>query len=146
VGQIRVEPGGANVVPGLAEIAIDVRCPDEDVFAELEGEVESTLREIAAEERLEVEVFRTHSKPPVALDERIQAALERAAEAEQATYARLASGAGHDAMILGAYVPAGMLFVPSRGGISHSPAEFTELGYCELGARVLARALAELAS
>jgi hydantoinase/carbamoylase family amidase len=146
VGQIRVEPGGANVVPGLAEIAIDVRCPDEDVFAELEEEVESTLREIAAEERLEVEVYRTHAKPPVALDEEIQAALERAAEAEQATHARLASGAGHDAMILGAHVPAGMLFVPSRGGISHSPAEFTELDHCELGARVLARALAELAS
>jgi acetylornithine deacetylase/succinyl-diaminopimelate desuccinylase-like protein len=47
-------------------------------------------------------------------------------------------------MILGRHVPAGMLFVPSRGGISHSPAEYTAPEQCELGARVLARALAEL--
>jgi acetylornithine deacetylase/succinyl-diaminopimelate desuccinylase-like protein len=58
----------------------------------------------------------------------------------------MASGAGHDAMVLGARVPAGMLFVPSRGGISHNPEEFTEPRFCELGARVLARTLAELAS
>ena len=49
-------------------------------------------------------------------------------------------------MILGSHVPAGMVFVPSRDGVSHNPAEFTEARYCELGARVLARTLAELAA
>ncbi len=146
VGQIRVEPSGANVVPGLAEIGVDARSADAGRFADLEAEVERTLQEIAADERLELELFRTHSKPPVVLDERVQDVLERAADAEGATRLRLPSGAGHDAMIVGAHVPAGMLFVPSRDGISHSPAEFTEQRHCELGARVLARALAELAS
>jgi acetylornithine deacetylase/succinyl-diaminopimelate desuccinylase-like protein len=70
--------------------------------------------------------------------------VERAAVKEGATHRRLPSGAGHDAMEVGRHAPTGMLFVPSRRGISHNPAEFTEPEHCELGARVLARALEEL--
>ena len=54
------------------------------------------------------------------------------------------SGAGHDAMVLAHHVPAAMLFVPSRGGLSHTPDEFTAPEQCELGARVLARAVRQL--
>jgi acetylornithine deacetylase/succinyl-diaminopimelate desuccinylase-like protein len=54
------------------------------------------------------------------------------------------SGAGHDAMVLAKQVPAAMLFVPSRAGISHSPYEYTSPEQCELGARVLARAVRAL--
>jgi hydantoinase/carbamoylase family amidase len=145
VGQIRVEPGGANVVPGLAELTVDARSPTAEGFARVEAFVGETLEQIAAEEGLELDVSVTHRKAPVALDERIQKVLERAADAEGASHARLPSGAGHDAMILAAHVPAGMLFVPSRGGRSHTPEEHTEERYCDLGARVLARAVAELA-
>jgi acetylornithine deacetylase/succinyl-diaminopimelate desuccinylase-like protein len=67
--------------------------------------------------------------------------LERAAELEGATSMRLVSGAGHDAMTLARHVPAAMLFVPSRGGVSHSPDEWTSEHHCELGGRVLARAV-----
>jgi acetylornithine deacetylase/succinyl-diaminopimelate desuccinylase-like protein len=70
--------------------------------------------------------------------------VERAAVAEGASAQRMPSGAGHDAMVLAAHVPAGMLFVPSRGGVSHSPDEHSSPEHCELGARVLARAVAEL--
>jgi acetylornithine deacetylase/succinyl-diaminopimelate desuccinylase-like protein len=54
------------------------------------------------------------------------------------------SGAGHDAMVLARHVPAGMLFVPSRGGLSHSPEEYSSPEHCDLGARVLARAVRAL--
>jgi acetylornithine deacetylase/succinyl-diaminopimelate desuccinylase-like protein len=54
------------------------------------------------------------------------------------------SGAGHDAMVLAKHVPAAMLFVPSRAGVSHSPDEYTAPEQCELGARVLSRAVARL--
>jgi N-carbamoyl-L-amino-acid hydrolase len=70
--------------------------------------------------------------------------LEQAAAREGATHRRLPSGAGHDAMEVGRHAPSGMLFVPSRRGISHSPEEFTDPEHCELGARVLARALEDL--
>jgi acetylornithine deacetylase/succinyl-diaminopimelate desuccinylase-like protein len=54
------------------------------------------------------------------------------------------SGAGHDAMLVGRHVPAAMLFVPSRGGISHSPAEDTDARHLELGTQALVAALREL--
>ena len=144
VGMISAEPGGFNVVPGAAEFTIDVRSPTPEGFARIEALVPSMLELVAAEEDLGLELAVTHRKPPVALDSGLQDILEDAARAEGATSLRMPSGAGHDAMVLAHHVPAAMLFVPSRGGISHSPAEFTEPGHCELGARVLARAVRTL--
>ncbi|MGH3036804.1 MAG: M20 family metallo-hydrolase [Gaiellaceae bacterium] len=144
VGVIAAEPGGFNVVPGAAEFTIDVRSPSAERYAELEPFVRETLGRIAADEGLRLELAETHRKPPVALDPALQDALEAAARAEGATTLRMPSGAGHDAMVLAHHVPAAMLFVPSRGGVSHSPDEFTAPEQCELGARVLARTVREL--
>ena len=72
-------------------------------------------------------------------------AVRAAADAEGARAIEITSGAGHDAMVIGRYAPAGMLFVPSRDGVSHTPDEYTSPEQCEIGARVLTRALAELA-
>ena len=68
----------------------------------------------------------------------IQAGIERAAGSLSLQMRRLPSGAGHDAMVLAQHVPAAMLFVPSRNGLSHTPDEFSTPEQCELGARVLA--------
>jgi hydantoinase/carbamoylase family amidase len=144
VGVISAEPGGFNVVPGAAELTIDVRSPSGDGFARLEPFVRETLERIAAEEGLGVEARETHRKPPVELDAALQARLEEAAAAEGATAMRLPSGAGHDAMVLAHHVPAVMLFVPSHAGLSHTPEEFSSAEHCELGARVLARAVRSL--
>jgi allantoate deiminase len=144
VGMCTVAPGGFNVIPGEAEFSIDVRSPTPEGFARVDRFVRDLLARIADAEGLVLELEETHRLEPVPLDSAIQDVLERAAEREGATHMRLPSGAGHDAMVLGRHVPAGMLFVPSRGGVSHSPDEFTAPEQCELGARVLARALAEL--
>jgi hydantoinase/carbamoylase family amidase len=144
VGVISAEPGGFNVVPGAAEFTIDVRSPSPERYAGLEPFVRETLTAIAAEEGLGLELAETHRKPPVALDPDLQDALEAAAREEGATTLRMPSGAGHDAMVLAHHVPAAMLFVPSRGGVSHTPEEFTPLEQCELGARVLARTVRTL--
>ncbi|MGH3022574.1 MAG: hydantoinase/carbamoylase family amidase, partial [Gaiellaceae bacterium] len=146
VGVIAAEPGGFNVVPGAAELTIDVRSPSPDRYAELEPFVRETLTAIAAEEALGLELAETHRKLPVALDAGLQDALEDAARAEGATTLRMPSGAGHDAMVLAHHVPAAMLFVPSRGGLSHSPEEYTAPEQYELGARVLAGAVRRLVS
>jgi allantoate deiminase len=146
VGFISTEPGGFNVVPGAAELTIDVRSPTADGFARLGPFVRETLEEIAAEEELGLELSETHRKQPVALDPELQDRLEEAAREEGATTLRLPSGAGHDAMVLAHHVPAAMLFVPSRGGRSHTPDEFSSPEHCDLGARVLARAVRRLVS
>ena len=144
VGVISAEPGGFNVVPGAAELTIDVRSATPEGYTRLDPVVRRTLERIAADEGLGLELRETHRKAPVALDPGLQDALEAAAREEGATTLRMASGAGHDAMVLAHHVPAAMLFVPSRGGVSHSPDEFTAPEACELGARVLARTVRAL--
>jgi hydantoinase/carbamoylase family amidase len=141
VGIIGVEPGGFNVIPGVCEFSVDVRAPGREAFERAQSFVRETLAAVAGEEGLELELAQGHVLEPVALDPGLAETLERAAALEGATSMRMASGAGHDAMILGAHVPSVMLFVPSRDGVSHSPAEYTEPAACELGARVLGRAL-----
>jgi len=144
VGILTVAPGGFNVIPGTAEFTIDARAGDADTFARAEKFVRDTLERVAAEEQLELEVTKTHRKPPTPLDPELQDLLAQGAAAEGATARSMPSGAGHDAMVLAKHVPAAMLFVPSRAGISHSPDEYTSPEQCELGARVLARAVRAL--
>jgi len=141
VGILTVAPGGFNVIPGTAEFTIDARAGDADAFARAEKFVRETLERVAAEEQLELEVTETHRKQPTPLDPELQEVLTRAAAAEGAIARSMPSGAGHDAMVLAKQVPAAMLFVPSRAGISHSPDEYTSPEQCELGARVLAQAV-----
>jgi allantoate deiminase len=141
VGKIAVEPGGANVVPGLADFTIDVRATTAPGIVELEGVVEETVARIAADEGLDADLEQTFALEPLELDAGLVATVERAAVGEGASAIRMPSGAGHDAMVVGRHVPAAMLFVPSRGGISHSPAEYSSPAQVELGMRVLAAAL-----
>ena len=141
VGVISVEPGGFNVIPGVCELTIDVRSPTPAGLARVERYVHETLAAVADEEDLGLELVETHRLHPQPMSSGLVETLEQAAELEGASSVRLTSGAAHDAMILGRHVPAAMLFVPSRGGISHSPEELTEPRYCELGARILTRAV-----
>jgi acetylornithine deacetylase/succinyl-diaminopimelate desuccinylase-like protein len=143
VGKIAVEPGGANVVPGFADFTIDVRAATAVGLAELERVVEETVTRIAAEESLELDLQPTFALEPLELDPGLVDAVERAARTEGASAKRLPSGAGHDAMVVGRHVPAAMIFVPSRGGISHSPEEYSHPGDVEVGMGVLASTLRE---
>jgi hydantoinase/carbamoylase family amidase len=144
VGVLSCEPGGFNVIPGVAEFTIDVRGADADAFARAEEFVRQAVEQIAHEEQLGLEVVETHRKPPTPLDPGLQDLLVASAAEEGASVRRMPSGAGHDAMVLAKHVPAAMVFVPSRGGVSHSPEEFTPTEQCELGARVLTRAVRQL--
>ena len=141
VGKISVEPGGANVVPGLAEFTVDVRATTPEAIAEWERAVDEVVRRVAAEERLDAEVEQTFALEPLELDPALVDTVDRAAVAVAASAMRLPSGAGHDAMVVGRHVPAAMIFVPSRRGVSHSPDEFSGPDDVELGMRVLAETL-----
>jgi allantoate deiminase len=141
VGKIAIAPGGANVVPGFADFTIDVRAATPAGVAELERLVAETVTRIAREEQLEAALEPTYSLEPLELDPALVDAVELAARAEGATSRRMPSGAGHDAMVIGRRVPAAMIFVPSRGGISHSPEEHSSPDAVEVGMRVLAATL-----
>jgi hydantoinase/carbamoylase family amidase len=144
VGVLRVHPGAINVVPG--EVALDVDVRDADRAAR-EQVVESWLaeaREIAARRGLALELTPIVEDDPVACDPLVVEAAEAAARELELPFRRMASGAYHDAMIMGSRVPIGMIFVPSAGGISHHPDEHTDPGDIERGVRVLAGALERL--
>jgi allantoate deiminase len=141
VGSISAYPGAANVVPGRAEMTVEMRHPDRAVWERIPAIVRDEAERAAAAERVTVEVAERHRLAPAVFDERLIETFERAAELEGASTTRLVSGAGHDGMTLAAHIPVAMIFVPSRDGISHSPDEHTDPEACALGARVLARAL-----
>ena len=94
---------------------------------------------------MEASIETEYAIAPTAMDPDTVATLERAAADEGVKAVRMASGAGHDAMVVG-HARAAMLFVPSRNGVSHSPEEWTDDQDCELGARVLAGALRRLSA
>lgn len=146
VGRIRALPGATNVIPGRCELTVDLRAATADVFDAARTWLDDMVAAVAAEEGLTATVECDYAVPPTPMAPEVMEAIEAAALAEGIEPVRMASGAGHDAMNVGRRAPAGMIFVPSRGGISHSPDEWTAPADCELGARVLASTLRRLAS
>jgi len=138
VGAVRVEPGASNVIPGRVELDGEMRGLDESVVDRAEEELS------ALAERLGGRLERFSAKGATRSDPRLVAAIEAACDDLGLAHRRMASGAGHDAMIIGEFIPSAMVFVPSSGGVSHSPDEFTELEQCIDGGRVLLRTLLEV--
>jgi acetylornithine deacetylase/succinyl-diaminopimelate desuccinylase-like protein len=133
VGEVDVEPGAVNVIPGRVRISVDARAPDQERLDRLVAELE-----LQVDFRLE----------PVAMAEEPLGAFRSELQARDLPIVELPSGAGHDAAILAAAgVPTAMLFVRSlNGGISHSPQEDSSAADVELAVDVLAGALTRLAA
>jgi allantoate deiminase len=146
VGRIATAPGAITVIPGECRFTVDLRPSQPEVVDPSVAWLRAMVAETAAEERLEASVEASYALAPTPMDPGVVAALEAAAAGEGVQPLRMWSGAGHDAMVIAPHAPAGMVFVPSAGGVSHSPREWTETADCELGARVLAGALRRLAS
>ena len=146
VGVLRARPGAINVVPGEVELDVDVRDSDLPARTQVVDAVLAAAREIAARRGLELELTPIVEDTPVACEPRVIEAAEAAVRELGLPFRRMISGAYHDAMIMGARVPIGMIFVPSVAGISHHPDEYTAPADLEHGVRVLAGTLARLAA
>jgi N-carbamoyl-L-amino-acid hydrolase len=136
-GIVQVEPGGANVVPGLVRMSLDFRDPDRRRLLDLEEAVAAAAREAADRHDLEVTYTRESITDPVPLDPRMQDLVASVAADRDLPALHLPSGAGHDAQNMARLAPAGMIFVPSVDGRSHSPAEWSTWEDVEAGANVL---------
>ncbi len=143
-GHLMVGPNVRNVVPGKVEMGIELRDEDEATLTA------GTLRLLAAldgiAERRGVAIDRRLGQmvPPVTSDPRILGAAIDVCERSGTGWELLPSGAGHDAQVIGRLLPIGMIFVPSIGGISHSPLERTDPQHLVAGAEMLLRTLLEL--
>jgi beta-ureidopropionase / N-carbamoyl-L-amino-acid hydrolase len=146
VGDLRLEPGAFNVIPGVARLALEFRSPDPHELDSLEASLLALARTEATGRGVESEIAPVGRWEPTPLDPGVCDAIETAADELRLSSLRLHSGAGHDAQALAAITPAGMIFVPSVAGLSHDPGELTHWDDCVNGANVLLRAALALAA
>jgi N-carbamoyl-L-amino-acid hydrolase len=141
-GRIVLDPGAPSIVPGKAEMLFQFRDTDQALLFELEKELEALVAR-ANEGPCRVTIATRGRSVPRPMDAAFQDALEQAAERHAPhLHTRMPSGAGHDAQIVAERMPAGMLFVPSIGGISHHYSEDTREADIVLGCQVFADAVA----
>ncbi len=136
VGRIEVLPGGANVIPDLVTFTVDLRAPAEEDVLRLIQMVEGTVAH-AQGNGLTCTVERQLYAAPTPLSGQIGAALSAQADALGVSHRVMVSGAGHDAMIMADFAPTGLIFVPSKGGVSHAPEEWTDYAQIARGTDVI---------
>ncbi|OLO28969.1 allantoate amidohydrolase [Alkalihalophilus pseudofirmus] len=145
IGKIEALPNGVNVIPGEVRLTVDIRDIHEDTKNSLVDLIVKEAEEIAAAHQITVNITETLNVKPVVVSEEMQ---EKAAKAIENTLGvqpyYLPSGAGHDAMVLGRYVPMAMLFTQSKDGISHNPKEWSSLNDCVKTVHVLKNFIEQL--
>ncbi len=144
VGRVAVEPNSPNVIPGRVTLSVEFRDLSEQVLRELGDAVKARGAAIAKETGTSVAFTLASTNPPAMATPGVQEAIGRAAADAGLKTVRLPSGAGHDAQQIVKLCPMGMIFVPSVGGISHSPKELTTWEDCANGANVLLRTVLSL--
>lgn len=144
VGQISVSPNAPNVVPGLVTLTVEFRDLSGEKVARLGEAFRQRAAAIAKETVTEIEVLFTSRHEGAQTTAAIQAAIAAAAGRLGLRHMALPSGAGHDAQMMARLGPIGMIFVPSVGGISHSPWELSRFEDCAQGADVLLGTILEL--
>lgn len=145
VGHMDVSPNATNVIPGEVRMTIELRDLSSAKLERLGEKIMARAAAIAAETRTEIAMTRAgHMEPALAATE-VQRAIEGAASRLGFQSRHLPSGAGHDAQMMATLMPMGMIFVPSVGGISHSPKELTSWQDCANGANMLLDTVMELA-
>jgi allantoate deiminase len=123
IGKLSVDPNASNVIPGVAQLSLDVRHPDDTSRNDAVDSLLAKANVIAARRGLTATCVREMDQPAVPMDERLTAFVTEAIDACGLRVKTMPSGAGHDAMVMAARMPAAMLFLRSPGGISHHPAE-----------------------
>ena len=139
-GQLNVYPNGANVIPEKVVFTIDLRSGDEET---MERVLETVEKFIQAEEKagINIDIEQKLWVPPKKLNEQIHHLLQKSAEKLGITYMTMPSGAGHDAMIFSDFTDTGLIFIPSKNGISHHPDEMVGIRGHSRGIDVLFEAV-----
>ncbi|MCL1847374.1 MAG: allantoate deiminase [Coriobacteriia bacterium] len=144
-GKLEPKPNIVNVVPGEVNFTVDTRHPDQKALNDFAAYVEATIQSIAGSANLQVSIDNWMDEAPVPMDTALVELFKTSCTELGIDYHVMHSGAGHDSQIMAPCVPTAMLFVPSKKGISHNPAEDTEMEDLLAGIDVLEAALYHLA-
>jgi N-carbamoyl-L-amino-acid hydrolase len=139
-----VRPGAPNVIPGEVELTVELRDLQTATIETLWSRIEAEARTIVERQGCTLEYERRPPDLPALADPRLRELIAGVAEELGLRHASLPSGAGHDAQELARIAPIGMIFVPSVGGISHSPKEYSRPEDVANGANVLLQAVLKL--
>lgn len=138
VGRIKAEPGAPNVISGKVVTSLEIRDLSSDVVEKVFQAISAKSKEIEVESNVSIEIFSLDTTAnPALMDSSIQAEIKNSATQLGLGTRFMPSGAGHDAQDMAVIAPTGMIFVPSKGGISHSPKEYTSPNDMANGANVL---------
>lgn len=138
-GRVDVEPNSQNTIPGLTRLGLDLRHQDAEILDAFEDAALQALSAVSETSGVAAVMRRTMDVTPVRFDPELVSALSTAAERMEVQFMTLPSGAMHDASSLALVVPTAMVFVQSRGGISHNPAEWSEPDHVGLACEVMAQ-------
>ena len=146
MGFIRALPGNVNVVPETVTVTLDLRNPDQALLDEAEGLIRAFAEKTAGEGGLTCSTRDLARFPPTPFNEAMISKVEAAAGARGLPVRRMISGAGHDAQMMAQLCPTAMIFVPSIGGLSHNPKEFSTDRDLIAGADVLLHVVLDVAN
>jgi N-carbamoyl-L-amino-acid hydrolase len=145
VGEAVIAKPSRNVIPGEIAFTMDCRSADAAIMEALDHDLRAAIAEIAARRKVEVALDLVWHKPPTHFDPKLVDAVEHATRALGYSYRRITSGAGHDACNLNTIMPAAMVFVPCKDGVSHNELEDAKEPDCAAGANVLLHTVLSLA-
>jgi len=146
VGQVDVAPNAPNVIPGRTAVSLDVRDVEQASIDAIVERARERCAELESERGVDTRFERPWDRSPVPMSDRVRDAFHAAGDAADVGTMDLHSGAAHDTMHVARVTDAGLLFAPSRDGVSHSPHEWTEWDDCAAATRVLAGAIRVLAA
>jgi N-carbamoyl-L-amino-acid hydrolase len=141
VGRIQAEPGAVNVIPGKVVMSLELRDLSLDKVRRLFSLIQAESGQIGKETNTVISFTTVEETAPSLTDPRLRNLIRASATELGLSSLDLPSGAGHDAQSIARIAPVGMIFIPSVGGISHSPNEFSRPDDIANGARVLLRTL-----
>ncbi len=144
VGALNVWPNATNIVPGRVELTLDIRDLSTQNVMALVERLKSQIEAIAQQNQTLIEMEPALNAMPTLSSPNIMKAIAQVSNQLNLRYVELPSRAGHDAQEVGRVTDMGMIFVPSRGGISHSEDEYTPPEQCTQGADVLLNTLIQL--
>ncbi len=137
VGRIQAFPGAPNVIPGGVSMSLEIRDLDMDKIATLFNRIRDFATTLSEQTDTTIAFDQYYESPAAITDERIKNLIQDSADALGLSVMHMPSGAGHDSQSLAGIAPIGMIFVPSKDGISHAPGEFTSEQQIANGANVL---------
>lgn len=144
VGTIDLKPNMPNVIPGKVKFTIDIRDIDNDSIKKAEDLIKEFSKTISKKRNVKIDFETIGSSKAIKLSDLVINEITKVVKSTTSSWMNMHSGAVHDAAMIAEIAPVGMIFVPSRNGISHNKDEYTDEKHIEMGVQVLLDTAIEL--